>query len=105
MLSSLLDNVHMLAIPLSLLLFHVLQCHCPGCLNSTHNINCCNQCDAFTVSLEIQELDSNMQYLVYENHSKFIKASETIREVGCQGLLPKLTKSCSHPSIDITDRY
>ena len=23
-----------------------------------------------------------MQYLVYENHSKFIKASETIREVG-----------------------
>lgn len=30
---------------------------------------------------EIQELDSNMQYLVYENHSKFIKASETIREV------------------------
>ena len=22
-----------------------------------------------------------MQYLVYENHSKFIKASETIREV------------------------
>ena len=33
-------------------------------------------------SSEIQELDSNMQYLVYENHSKFIKASETIREVG-----------------------
>ena len=32
-------------------------------------------------SSEIQELDSNMQYLVYENHSKFIKASETIREV------------------------
>ena len=32
-------------------------------------------------ALEIQELDSNMQYLVYENHSKFIKASETIREV------------------------
>ena len=32
-------------------------------------------------SAEIQELDSNMQYLVYENHSKFIKASETIREV------------------------
>lgn len=31
--------------------------------------------------VEIQELDSNMQYLVYENHSKFIKASETIREV------------------------
>jgi hypothetical protein len=30
---------------------------------------------------EIQELDSNMQYLVYENHSKFIKASETIREM------------------------
>ena len=30
---------------------------------------------------EIQELDSSMQYLVYENHSKFIKASETIREV------------------------
>jgi len=34
------------------------------------------------ISSEIQELDSNMQYLVYENHSKFIKASETIREVG-----------------------
>ena len=37
-------------------------------------------CCGFLVS-EIQELDSNMQYLVYENHSKFIKASETIREV------------------------
>ena len=37
-------------------------------------------CCGFPVS-EIQELDSNMQYLVYENHSKFIKASETIREV------------------------
>lgn len=36
---------------------------------------------------EIQELDSNMQYLVYENHSKFIKASETIREVGTQTIL------------------
>ena len=36
-------------------------------------------------SSEIQELDSNMQYLVYENHSKFIKASETIREVGKWG--------------------
>ena len=36
-------------------------------------------------SSEIQELDSNMQYLVYENHSKFIKASETIREVGGWG--------------------
>ena len=34
-----------------------------------------------TYLAEIQELDSNMQYLVYENHSKFIKASETIREV------------------------
>ena len=34
-----------------------------------------------THTSEIQELDSNMQYLVYENHSKFIKASETIREV------------------------
>ena len=30
---------------------------------------------------DISELDSKMQYLVYENHSKFIKASETIREV------------------------
>ena len=30
-----------------------------------------------SLSSEIQELDSNMQYLVYENHSKFIKASET----------------------------
>lgn len=30
---------------------------------------------------DIQELDSNMQYLVYENHAKFIKASETIREM------------------------
>ena len=37
---------------------------------------------------EIQELDSNMQYLVYENHSKFIKASETIREVGPPGSRP-----------------
>ena len=37
---------------------------------------------ACVVPAEIQELDSNMQYLVYENHSKFIKASETIREVG-----------------------
>ena len=37
---------------------------------------------SFPPSSEIQELDSNMQYLVYENHSKFIKASETIREVG-----------------------
>lgn len=31
--------------------------------------------------VEIKELDGKMQYLVYENHSKFIKASETIREV------------------------
>jgi uncharacterized coiled-coil protein SlyX len=30
---------------------------------------------------ETQQLDSNMQYLVYENHSKFIKASETIKEM------------------------
>ena len=30
---------------------------------------------------EVKELDSNMQYLVYENHSKFITASETIKEV------------------------
>ena len=30
---------------------------------------------------ETQELDTNMQYLVYENHSKFITASETIKEV------------------------
>eukprot|EP00731_Ephydatia_muelleri_P020952 Em0013g679a len=30
---------------------------------------------------DISELDSKMQYLVYENHSKFIKASETIREM------------------------
>lgn len=41
------------------------------------------QPDHFFASLlaDIQELDSNMQYLVYENHAKFIKASETIREV------------------------
>lgn len=30
---------------------------------------------------ETQQLDSNMQYLVYENHSKFITASETIKEM------------------------
>lgn len=35
----------------------------------------------YYVSIETQQLDSNMQYLVYENHSKFIKASETIKEV------------------------
>lgn len=44
-----------------------------------------NECAYFIV--EIQELDSNMQYLVYENHSKFIKASETIKEVSCQSVL------------------
>lgn len=43
---------------------------------------------SFTIltDVEIQELDSNMQYLVYENHSKFIKASETIREVRDDGI-------------------
>ncbi len=42
-------------------------------------------CVVFFFPSEIQELDSQMQYLVYENHSKFIKASETIREVQRKG--------------------
>ncbi|XP_019849380.1 PREDICTED: vacuolar protein sorting-associated protein 51 homolog [Amphimedon queenslandica] len=33
------------------------------------------------VKKETLQLDSNMQHLVYENHSKFIKASETIKEM------------------------
>ena len=45
---------------------------------------------SLSVVIEIQELDSNMQYLVYENHSKFIKASETIREVCCLCPIPLL---------------
>ena len=30
---------------------------------------------------EIKQLDNDMQHLVYENHSKFITASDTIRNV------------------------
>ena len=39
---------------------------------------------------ETQQLDSNMQYLVYENHSKFITASETIKEVRIIHMCPFL---------------
>ena len=43
---------------------------------------------------EIQEMDSNMQYLVYENHSKFIKASESIGEVSQIHVNTGLARMC-----------
>ena len=44
---------------------------------------CHSLCMIF-LCVETLQLDSNMQHLVYENHSKFIKASETIKEVFCK---------------------
>ncbi len=33
------------------------------------------------LSLEIKELESDMQMLVYENYNKFISATDTIQEM------------------------
>jgi len=40
-----------------------------------------NELNFFTHNIEIRELDGDMQRLVYENYSKFIKATDMIREV------------------------
>ena len=40
-----------------------------------------NELNLFVHNTEIRELDGDMQRLVYENYSKFIKATDMIREV------------------------
>ena len=52
------------------------------------------------LSLEIKELESDMQMLVYENYNKFISATETIQDMkmkvdGMEGEMGRLSKSVS----------
>ena len=51
------------------------------------------------LSLEIKELDSDMQMLVYENYNKFISATETIQDMKSKGSTIASKQATSFPKL------